>query len=321
MQDDPQTLLSIYERMVTVRRFESTAGELFAANRIPGFIHLSIGHEASSVGVCSVLRPDDYVTSTHRGHGHLIAKGADPDKMFAELMARETGYCRGRGGSMHIVDFSIGILGANGIVGGGLPIAAGAGLSIKLSQSDQVVVCFFGDGASNRGTAHEAMNMASIWKLPVIFCLEHNQYASTTASSYSCSVEDLCLRAAGYNIPGLKVDGNDVLAVRQAAAEAVSRARAGQGPTFLENKTFRVTAHHQGDPQKYRDPADVEPWKGERDPINRFEKVLLKKKILTKRKRQEIWDAVEARIQAAVRFADESPFPSPEEALDYVWAD
>jgi len=320
VSDDAKTLLELYRRMVTVRQFETMAGEYFAAGEIPGFIHLSIGQEGSSVGICSVLRPDDYVATTHRGHGHLIAKGADLKRMVAELFGRETGYCKGKGGSMHIADFSLGILGANGVVAGGLPIITGAGLSIKLRKTDQVAVVFFGDGASNRGPVHEAMNMCSIWDLPVIFVVENNQYASTTPQSYSCSVGDICTRAAGYGMPGTAVDGNDVLAVRAAATEAVARARAGEGPSLIENKTYRIRGHFEGDPQRYREAAEVEAWQDEKDPLNRFHQVLTKKRILTKKKSQQIWDEVKARLDEAVNFAKESPFPKPEDALADLFA-
>ena len=302
--------------MVTIRQFETMAGEMFAEGKIPGFIHLSIGQEGSSVGVCSVLRPDDYLTTTHRGHGHMIAKGADLNKMVAELFGKKTGYCKGKGGSMHIADFSIGFLGANGVVAGGLPIITGAGLSIKMRKTDQVAICFFGDGASNRGPVHEAMNMASIWKLPVIFCVENNQFASTTRTSYACSVEDICSRAAGYSMPGVSVDANDILAVRKEATKAVARARKGEGPTLLENKTYRIKGHFEGDPQKYRNEDEIASWKDKLDPINRFEKALTKKKVLNKKKIQQIWDEAAAKLQAAVAFAEKSPFPEPEEALD-----
>jgi pyruvate dehydrogenase E1 component alpha subunit len=302
--------------MVTIRKFETLTGEMFAAGKIPGFIHLSIGQEASSVGVCSVLRSDDYITTTHRGHGHVIAKGADLKKMFAELMGRKTGYCKGKGGSMHIADFSIGILGANGVVAGGFPIAVGAGLSIKLRKTDQVAVCFFGDGASNRGTFHEALNMAAIWKLPILFVCENNCYASTTRTSYACSVVDIASRAKGYNIPGVSVDGNDILAVRQAAGDAVARARRGEGPTLLENKTYRRRGHFEGDPQKYRDHAEVAEWEQKNDPLFRFTAVLKKKKILTNELEKEIQEKVEIELQEAVKFAEQSEFPEPEEALE-----
>jgi TPP-dependent pyruvate/acetoin dehydrogenase alpha subunit len=316
MSEDAETLLSLYRTMVTIRKFETLAGEMFAASKIPGFIHLSIGQEASSVGVCSVLRPDDYITATHRGHGHVIAKGANLKKMFAELMGRKTGYCKGKGGSMHIADFSIGILGANGVVAGGFPITVGAGLSIKLRKTDQVAVCFFGDGASNRGTFHEALNMAAIWKLPILFVCENNCYASTTRTSYACSVVDIASRAKGYNITGISVDGNDILAVRQAAAEAVGRARRGEGPTLLENKTYRRRGHFEGDPQKYRNQAEVVEWEQKNDPLFRFATLLKKKKILTNELEKEIQEKVEIELKEAVKFAEESEFPKPDEALE-----
>lgn len=315
MADDKKTLLELYRQMVTVRRFETMAGEYFAAGEIPGFIHLSIGQEASSVGACSCLRPDDYVITTHRGHGHMIAKGADLNRMTAELFGKKTGYCKGKGGSMHIADFSIGILGANGVVAGGLPIITGAGLSIKMRKTEQVAVCFFGDGATNRGPVHEAMNMAAIWKLPVLFVVENNQWSSTTPLNYSCSVEDLCSRAAGYNMPGEKVDGNDVLAVRKATGEAVARARAGEGPTFIENKTYRIKGHFEGDPQKYRTEEEIKSWQDEKDPINRFARVLYKKRYLTRKLAAQVLEEAQANVDKAVTFAKTSPFPEPEDAL------
>ncbi|MBW6487298.1 MAG: thiamine pyrophosphate-dependent dehydrogenase E1 component subunit alpha [Syntrophobacterales bacterium] len=305
----------LYRTMVTIRGFETLAGELFAAGKIPGFIHLSIGQEASSVGVCSVLRPDDYIVTTHRGHGHVIAKGGNLKKMIAELVGRKTGYCKGKGGSMHIADFSLGILGANGVVGGGFPIAIGAGLSIKLRRTNQVVVCFFGDGASNRGTFHEAMNMASIWKLPILFVCENNCYASTTPTTYACSAADIAARAAGYNIPGVTVDGNDLLAVHEAAGQAVERARRGEGPTLLENKTYRRRGHFEGDPQKYRTQAEVAEWE-KKDPLLRFASILKKKKLLTGEMEKEIRKQVDDELTEAVAFAEQSEWPAPEEALE-----
>lgn len=314
MPDNKKTLLNLYRKMVTVRQFETMAGEHFAAGEIPGFIHLSIGQEASSVGVCSCLRKDDYVATTHRGHGHMIAKGADLKRMTAELFGKKDGYCKGKGGSMHIADFAIGFLGANGVVAGGLPLITGAGLSIKLRKTDQVAVAFFGDGAANRGPVHEAMNMAAIWNLPVIFVVENNQYASTTPFEYSCAVGDLCTRAAGYNMPGEKVDGNDILAVRDATSAAVARARAGEGPTFLENITYRIKGHFEGDPQKYRTAEEIESW-GEKDPIERYARILTKKKYLSRKLAAQILEEVRAELEEALKFAQSSPFPEPEDAL------
>ena len=311
-----QAYLAYYRTMVTIRQFEILAGQLHVAGKIPGFIHLSIGQEASAVGVCSCLRKDDYLTTTHRGHGHMIAKGADLKKMVAELFGKKTGYCKGKGGSMHIADFSIGILGANGVVAGGLPIIAGAGYSIKMRRTDQVALCFFGDGAANRGPVHEVMNMAAIWKLPIIFVIENNQYASTTRQLDSCSLEDICGRAAGYNMPGTAVDGNDVLSVRKAALEAVALARSGDGPSLIENKTYRIRGHFEGDPQKYRTTREVDDWQQSNDPIARFADYLLHRKILTPELDRQIRNEAAAEPKAAVDFAEQSPFPEPREALE-----
>jgi len=308
--------LTMYRTMVTIRQFETLAGELFAAGKIPGFIHLSLGQEGSAVGVCSCLRKDDYLTTTHRGHGHMIAKGADLKKMVAELFGKKTGYCKGKGGSMHIADFSLGILGANGVVAGGVPIIAGAGFSIKMRQTDQVAVCFFGDGAANRGPVHEVMNLAAIWKLPIGFVVENNQFASTPPHREACAVEDISLRAKGYSMPGMTVDGNDLLQVRNAAETAVVRARKGEGPSLIENKTYRIRGHFEGDPQKYRRPAEVAMWEDKNDPIARFSHFLTQEKILTENIKEEVWREVAAELSEAVTFADQSPFPEPEEALE-----
>ena len=320
MSEDKQTLLELYRKMVVVRQFETMAGEHFSAGEIPGFIHLSIGQEASSVGVCTCLRKDDYVVTTHRGHGHMIAKGADLKRMTAELFGKRDGYCKGKGGSMHIADFAIGFLGANGVVAGGLPIIAGAGLSIKLRKTDQVAVAFFGDGAVNRGPVHEAMNMAAIWRLPVIFVIENNRFASTTPLDYASSVQDLYTRAAAYNMPGEQIDANDILAVRKATAAAVARARAGEGPTLLENLTYRLRGHFEGDPQKYRTPAEIESWR-EKDPIERFARALRKKKYLTDKRARQILAEVQAEVDAALAFAHNSPYPEPEEALTDLYSE
>lgn len=314
-----EEMMGLYRTMCRIRAFETKVQELFAANMIPGFVHLSIGEEAVAAGVSSVLRPDDYITSTHRGHGHVLAKGADPRRMMAELFGKKTGYCKGKGGSMHIADFSVGVLGANGVVAGGFPIAVGAGLSCKLRGTDQVVVCYFGDGASNRGPVHEAMNMASIWKLPILFVCENNQYASTTAMSYSTSVHRIAVRAAGYSMPGITVDGNDVLAVRDQAAQAVARARKGEGPTLLEALTYRWRGHFEGDPQRYRTKQEVEEAKG-RDPILKLAAILKKKKLLPKALEERIQREIQEEIEEAVLFAQESPYPEPEEALEDLYA-
>ena len=309
-------LISMYRTMVKIRQFETMASEKFAAGEIPGFIHLSIGQEASAVGICSALRDDDYISTTHRGHGHIIAKGAELKQMTAELFAKATGLCRGKGGSMHVADFSLGVLGANGIVGGGPPIMTGAGLSIKMRKTDQVAVVFFGDGAANRGTVHEALNACAIWDLPVIFALENNLYASTTSQEFACAVGDISARASGYGIPGVVVDGNDVLAVREAADVAVTRARTGKGPTLIENKTYRFRGHYEGDPQKYRNKEEITEWEKNRDPIKKCEKLLMKKKILNQKKKRQIWNEIKTEVEEAVAFARQSPLPKPEEALD-----
>ena len=315
-----QDQLEIYRKMVTIRQFETLAGQLHADQKLPGFIHLSIGQEASAAGVCSCLRADDYLTTTHRGHGHMIAKGADLNKMVAELFGKRGGYCKGKGGSMHIADFDLGILGANGVVAGGLPIVAGAGFSIKLRRTDQVAVCFFGDGAANRGPVHEVMNLAAVWKLPVIFIVENNQYASTTPFEQALAIETISVRAAAYGMPGTAVDGNDVLAVWSATQAAVERARSGGGPTLLENKTYRLRGHFEGDPQKYRTPAEVDQWQAQNDPVDRFERTLVQTGVLSAETRQKIKEDVAQRLEAAVAFAEESPHPEPAEALDDLWA-
>lgn len=319
MKISEERLLGMYRSMVRVRLFETAVEKLFAANQIPGFVHLSIGQEGSSVGACSALRSDDYITSTHRGHGHMIAKGADIRRMMAELFGKKDGYCKGKGGSMHIADFGIGVLGANGVVAGGFPIAVGAGLSAKLRKTDQVTMCFFGDGASNRGPFHEALNMAAIWKLPVIFMCENNQYASTTSASYSLSVTDVSTRAAGYGMPGLTVEGNDILKVLSAVTKAVKRARKGEGPSLVEAKTYRYKGHYEGDPQRYRSNEEIEKAM-ENDPIDRFKNYLSQKGFLSTRKERALVKEIEKEIEEAVSFAEASPFPEPEEALEDLYS-
>jgi pyruvate dehydrogenase E1 component alpha subunit len=313
-------MIGLYRTMCRIRAFETHVGELFAANRIPGFVHLSIGQEAVPTGVSSVLRADDYVTSTHRGHGHVLSKGADPRRMMAELFGKTTGYCKGKGGSMHIADFSLGVLGANGVVAGGFPIAVGAGLSCKLRGTSQVVVCYFGDGASNRGPFHEGINMASIWKLPIVFVCENNGFASTTSVSYSTSVKKIAVRAKGYDIPGETVDGNRVLEVRKAALEGVERARKGEGPTLIEARTYRLKGHFEGDPQRYRTKEAVDKA-SRRDPLKLYGRMLIRREILTKELERKIKDEAEQEMQEAIAFAESSPLPEPQDSLEDLYAD
>jgi len=316
---DEKMMVEMYQKMLRVRKFEEKVSELFAAGKIPGFVHLYVGEEAVAVGACSALRRDDYMTSTHRGHGHCIAKGGELKYMMAELFGKRTGYCKGKGGSMHIADIDLGILGANGIVGAGIPIAVGAALSAKLRGTDQVALSFFGDGASNRATFHEGINLAAIWHLPAIFLCENNLYAQTTPMRAGTAVENIADRASAYSIPGVIVDGNDVLAVYEAVAEAVGRARRGDGPTLVECKTYRWRGHSEGDPQKYRGREEVEDWV-RRCPIRRFEAHLTKIGVLTDRDIQEIDEAVRREVQEAVDFAERSPYPRPEEALEDLYA-
>lgn len=305
-------LTELYGKMVTIRLFEQTVESHFLAGEIPGFVHLYIGEEAIAAGIMANLTNRDYIESTHRGHGHTIAKGADLKRMMAEIFGKATGYCKGKGGSMHIADFSIGMLGANGIVGGGYTLAVGAGLATKLSGEDKVSVVFFGDGASNRGTFHEALNMAAIWQLPVLFVCEMNQWASTTPYRTTTSVENIADRCQGYSIPGYVVDGNDVLAVYEAAKDIVADIRAGKGPALLECKTYRIKGHFVGDPEKYRTKEEVQHEFETNNPITRFEEKVLKAGALTQADLDAVYKQAEREIAEALKFAKESPEPSPE---------
>jgi pyruvate dehydrogenase E1 component alpha subunit len=309
----------IHRTMLEIRFFEEKVFELYAQNLVPGTIHLYLGEEAVAVGVCSTLRKDDYITSTHRGHGHCIAKGAELKRIMAEILGKKTGYCKGKGGSMHIADFSVGMLGATAVVGAGIPIAVGAGLSIKLDKTDQVVACFFGEGASNQGTFHEGINMASVWNLPVIFVCENNLYAMGTRQSKAMKIENIADRAIAYGIPGVVVDGNDVLAVLEVTQRAVERARKGEGPTLIECKTYRHKGHSRVDPARYRSKEEVEEWLA-KDPIKRFKQKLLQTHILTESEIQKIESEVLAKIEEAVEFAMQSPYPMREEALEDIYA-
>lgn len=305
--------------MLQIRFFEERVFELYGQNLVPGTIHLYTGEEAVAVGVCSTLRVDDYITSTHRGHGHCIAKGAELKRIMAEILGKETGYCRGKGGSMHIADFNVGMLGATAVVGAGLPIATGAGLSIRLRGTTQVVVCFFGEGASNQGTFHESLNLASAWSLPVIFVCENNLYAMGTHQSRIMNIENIASRAVAYGIPGNVVDGNDVLAVYEAACKAVERARAGSGPSLIECKTYRHKGHSRVDPAKYRPKEEVEEWRA-KDPIKQLRHKLLQMDTSLETEIEEIEKEVSAEVEEAVKFAMDSPFPAPEEATEDVYA-
>jgi pyruvate dehydrogenase E1 component alpha subunit len=322
MASDAALIVAMYERMLVIRQFEEQAIALFERGHIRGNVHPCIGQEAVSVGVCANLRWDDYMTSTHRGHGNCLAKGADPKRMMAELLGRKTGYCKGKGGSMHIADFDGGNLGANGIVGGGFPIATGAGIGIQNRGTDQVVVCFFGDGAANQGTFHESLNLAALWKLPVLYVCENNQYALSTPLRESVGLPELSERARGYGIPGARVDGNDVLAVHAAAAEAVRRARAGEGPTLLDCLTYRFFGHFTGDKGHgitYRTKQEMEEWRN-RCPIARLRRHLLGAAMATDAQLEKIETQAQALIAAAAQYGLDSPWPSPEEALEDVFA-
>ncbi len=317
---DKPVLLDIYRKMVTVRIFEETAADLFLKGQLPGFLHLYVGEEAVAAGVMAHLSPQDMITSTHRGHGHAVAKGARLDLMFAELFGKKTGYCHGKGGSMHIADLDLGILGANGIVGAGVPIATGAGLALKMKGTDRVTVCFFGDGGSNTGAFYEGVNLAAVWDLPVVFVCENNQYAESTPRGVHQKVKDIADRAAAFNIPGVVMDGMDVFDVYQKAGEAIDRARKGGGPILLEAKTYRFWGHYVGDPQIYRTKEEVEEWK-RRDPILTFRERVLTEGTLSAAELDAIDAAIRREMEAAVQFARESPEPELESALQDIFTE
>lgn len=316
-----ETLLDLHRRMVRIRRFEENAGKLMEDGKIPGALHLYVGEEAVASGVMVNLTDADQITSTHRGHGHCIAKGGAFDRMFAELFGRSTGYCKGKGGSMHISNMELGILGANGIVGGGPPIAMGAAFSNKFRKTKDVAVCFFGDGASNEGSFHEAANMAALYKLPAIFVCENNGYGEYTPQANHQAIVDVADRAPGYGMPGVIVDGIDVMAVYEAAGEAIARARAGEGPTLLECKTYRYFDHVgvRGMGLTYRTDEEVEEWR-KKDPIETFESRLAEQGILSAEAAQAVHDETMAEIKSAIKFAEDSPFPAPSAVTEDVYA-
>ncbi len=313
-------IIQMYKTMKRIREFETNASTLFAEGRIPGFVHLYIGEEAVATGICAGLNDDDYITSTHRGHGHIVAKGGDTKYMMAELYGKETGYCKGKGGSMHIADATKGILGANGIVGAGHNIAVGAGLSAKYRKSGQVCACFFGDGSTNQGTFHESLNLASVWKLPVVFVCENNLYGISMHQSRHQAIQDVADRAVSYNIPGVVVDGNDIFAVYEAAVEAIARARNGQGPTLIECKTYRQKGHFEGDPANYKPSEEVLEWMS-KDPIPRAVAYILDNGILNKEELERIDQEIIKEIEDAIKFAEESPLPSLESIVEDIYTD
>lgn len=315
------TLLALYRAMFTIRRFEETVYDIYSRGIMPGLAHLYTGMEAIAVGVCAHLGPADHVTSTHRGHGHLLAKGGDPRRMFAELLGKASGYNGGKGGSMHIADFSLGMLGANGIVGGGLGIATGAGLSAKVRGEDRVSVAFFGDGAVNEGILYEVANMAALWRLPVVYVMENNTYGEYTSTERSTAGSAVA-RAEALDIPARAVDGNDVLAVHAGAEWAVNHARAGKGPTFLECKTYRWRGHHmgdQGDTYGYRSQKEIESWM-EKCPIQRHRRYLMAHELATAAELDIVEAAVQRLIDEAVDFAKQAPYPDASEVYTHVYA-
>ena len=314
-------IIDLYKMMVTIRLFEEKTQDLYARGSIPGLAHLYIGEEAVAAGVCAHLRREDYITSTHRGHGHVIAKGAELKYMMAELYGKRTGYCKGKGGSMHIADVDIGILGANGIAGGGIPIAVGAALSSKIRKTDQVTACFFGDGASNNGTFHEGLNFASVHHLPVVFICENNLYGISVSQKQHQAIQDISIRSVAYNMPGVTVDGNDVLAVYESCGKAIQRARTGEGPTLVECKTYRWRGHHEGDINqggRYRTMEEVQEWM-KKCPIKRFGEKLVGEKALDHKQIEQIYQDIGRKIDEAVEFANQSPFPDPKDLYEDVY--
>jgi pyruvate dehydrogenase E1 component alpha subunit len=313
-------LLGLYTRMLLIRRFEERAAELRMAGFIPGFLHPYIGQEAVAVGVCTALGPGDAITSTHRGHGHLLARGASPSRMYAELYARTDGYNRAKGGSLHMIDTELGFLGANGIVGGGIPLATGAALQLLRGGEGQVAVSFFGDGATNEGAFHESLNLASLWKLPCLFVCENNLYGEFTRQDRHQPIADVAQRADSYAMPGVIADGNDVLDVLRVSTEAVARARSGDGPTLIEAKTYRHRGHYEGDMGAYRPPEEVADWLA-RDPILTFGAQLVGEHTVDQAELNAVATEVEQTLGAAAAFAEESPHPLADEALEDVYAE
>ncbi len=320
MEKKKDFLIGLYVLMYKIRCFEQETVKLFRNKELPGWLHSYIGEEAVAAGVCACLNRNDYITSTHRGHGHCIAKGADLKKMMAELYGKETGYCKGKGGSMHIADFSIGILGANGIVGGGIPIATGAALASQYLENKRVAVCFFGDGASNQGCFHESLNLASLWKLPVVYVCENNLYAETTPQIDHQPIKNIADRASSYHMPGVIVDGNEVLAVYREARQAITRARSGEGPSLIECKTYRQRGHWEGDPEVYRTKEEIKEWK-KKDPLENFRRYLLENDITQSEEIFFVEEKIEDEIKDAIKYAQTSLPPKPESALEDLYVE
>ena len=315
---DKKLKLALYRGMLRIRRFEEGINMVYKQALMPGLAHLYIGMEAVATGVCAALKAQDQILSTHRGHGHLVAKGADLNRMMAEVLGKRDGYCKGKGGSMHIAAHERGILGANGIVGAGVPIAVGAGLTAKLTKNGKVVVCFFGDSASNIGAFHEGMNLASLWEVPVLYVCENNHYGISVSQARHQKIKNIADRAAAYKMPGEVVDGNDVEAVYKAAKKYVDAARNGKGPALLEMKTYRTVGHHVGDPgTKYRSKEEIDSWKA-RDPIALFYKRLLAGKVFTQKQSRKIEDEIQKEVDIAIEFAKNAPFPDPSEAEEDI---
>jgi acetoin:2,6-dichlorophenolindophenol oxidoreductase subunit alpha len=321
LTEKPALWLHMYEQMLKIRIFEEHVNQLYTSARMPGLAHLYVGEEAVAVGVCSALRRNDYITSTHRGHGHCLAKGAAVDKMFAELLGKEAGYCRGKGGSMHIADQDTGNLGANAIVGGSAGIATGAAMSIKMRGSDQVAVCFFGDGALGQGLLYEVMNMASLWKFPVIYVCENNFYNEYTHFSET-TAGSLTARARAFGIPTEEIDGQDARAVYHTTRRMVERARQGEGPAFLLCNTYRYLGHHVGDIQRsyYRSKEEEEQWKSERDPLKLLSAWMLEQRLVDGSFFAQVEQRVRAEVEAGVEFALNAPFPDTSEVDQHVYA-
>jgi len=317
---DADTLWFMYRKMTEIRKFEEHVWDVYTRGLMPGLAHLYIGEEAVAVGACTALRDDDYITSTHRGHGHCLAKGGRLDRMMAEIMGKESGYCRGKGGSMHIADMSVGILGANGIVGGSFGIATGAGLSAKMRHTDQVTVCFFGDGAANQGILLETVNMAAIWNLPVIYICENNQYGEHTPFQAVTAVEHIVDRAAGLGLEGVTADGQDVLAVHKIVSTAVEKARQGRGPTFIEAMTYRYRGHHVGDAATYRTKDELQWWMDNKDPISLLGKYICSHKLAKQADLDALAEQVNQEVLDAIEFGKDSPLPPPEQAYEDLYA-